>query len=504
MRIRYSNRRAIVSLRGLVRLRLKIRRCEDRSCGRYHQAWRPEAEAALALPQHEFGLDVIALVGALRYREHRSVPEIHQELSRRGVAICERSVTNLLERYDELVAASAGAAAHRETLERQGRAILAIDGLQPDVGHEVLWVIRECLSGLVLLARALLSSACPDLAGLLREVAAELAALGVPVVGVVSDGQHSIRLAVGKVWPDVPHQLCHFHYLREAALPIFEADRHAKKEVKKRVRGVRPIERRIEGRTDAEAQIVQGYCAAVRSALTDDGRPPLEAAGLRLHDRLEAIEASLGRIEEKGEICQRSWRSCASCSPRACRALWPDIRRSFRWVHAAARILKNTAGRAADDVKARYARLLDGWRDRRNACGSLGEAVDRFLKVTDSYRPGLFHYLEVPGLPATNNDLEQFFGAQRYHERRTTGRKAASPSLVVRGSVRVLAATLTRLAPISAQDLAAVDPGKWRETRARLKQRHHARVLRSRFRRNPAAYLVALEQRAFQQLALPP
>jgi hypothetical protein len=44
---------------------------------------------------------------------------------------------------------------------------------------------------------------------------------------------------------------------------------------------------------------VQGYCAAVRSALTDDGRPPLEAAGLRLHDRLEAIEASLGRIEEK-------------------------------------------------------------------------------------------------------------------------------------------------------------------------------------------------------------
>jgi hypothetical protein len=306
MRIRYSNHRAIVSLRGLVRLRLKIRRCESRSCGRYHQAWRPEAEAALALPQHEFGLDVIALVGALRYREHRSVPEIHQELSRRGVAICERSVTNLLERYDELVAASAGAAAHRETLERQGRAILAIDGLQPDVGHEVLWVIRECLSGLVLLARALLSSACPDLAGLLREVAAELAAIGVPVVGVVSDGQHSIRLAVGTVWPDVPHQLCHFHYLREAALPIFEADRHAKKELKKMVRGVRPIERTVEGRSDAEAQIVQGYCAAVRSTLTDDGRPPLEAAGLRLHDRLEAIEASLGRIEEKGEICQRS------------------------------------------------------------------------------------------------------------------------------------------------------------------------------------------------------
>src|SRR4051812_13519059 len=184
------------------------------------------------------------------------------------------------------------------------------------------------------------------------------------------------------------------------------------------------------------------------------------------------------------------------------RTLWPDIRRSFRWVHAAARILKNTAGRAADDVKTRYTRLLDEWRDRRDACGTLGDAVDRFLTVTDSYRPGLFQYLRVPGLPATNNDLEQFFGAQRYHERRTTGRKVASPSLVVRGSV--LAATLTRLAPISAQDLAAVDLAKWRETRARLRQRQHARVLRARFRRNPSAYLADLEQQAFRQQALPP
>jgi hypothetical protein len=249
---------------------------------------------------------VIALIGNLRYREHRSVPEIHRELDQRGVAVSERSVTNLLDRYDELVAASAGPAAHRETLERQGRAILAVDGLQPDVGHEVLWVIRDCLSGLVLLARALLSSTANDLAGLLREVANALAAIGIPVVGVVSDGQSPIRLAVATIWPDVPHQLCHFHYLREAALPIYEADRHAKKELKKTVRGVRPIERTVEGRDDEAARIVLGYCAAVRSALTDDGRPPLEATGLRLHDRLEAIEASLGRIEEKGGACRPS------------------------------------------------------------------------------------------------------------------------------------------------------------------------------------------------------
>ena len=89
------------------------------------------------------------------------------------------------------------------------------------------------------------------------------------------------------------------HYLREAAKPIFEADRHAKKELKKKVRGVRPIERKVEGRDDEEAKAVRGYCAAVRSALTDDGRPPLEASGLKLANRLTAVAASLDGVAAK-------------------------------------------------------------------------------------------------------------------------------------------------------------------------------------------------------------
>jgi transposase-like protein len=297
MPIRYENRRTVATLEGPVRLRLKVRRCEDAGCVRHHRPHRPEAEGAIALPRHEFGLDVIALVGALRYREHRSVPEIHHALRERGVAVCERTVTNLLDRYDELVATVVDEP-RRAALAIQQRVVLAIDGLQPDVGHEVLWVVRDCLSGQVLLARSLLSATAADLAGLLREVAA---AVGVPVAGVVSDGQHSVRLAVGQALPGVPHQLCHFHYLREAALPIFEADRHAKKELKKRARGVRPIERAVEGRDDPEAEAVRGYCAAVRSALTDDGRPPLAASGLRLQARLEAIAGSLRRVEKGGD-----------------------------------------------------------------------------------------------------------------------------------------------------------------------------------------------------------
>jgi hypothetical protein len=100
----------------------------------------------------------------------------------------------------------------------------------------------------------------------------------------------------------VAHQLCQFHYLREAAKPVYEADRHAKKELKKRVRGVRPIERGLEGREDLEAEAVRGYCLAVRSAITDDGRPPLSASGLKLHDRLSTIQESVERVGKKGDF----------------------------------------------------------------------------------------------------------------------------------------------------------------------------------------------------------
>jgi hypothetical protein len=295
--VAYHSPRTVATLSGLVRLRLVVRRCVNRDCELYHEPHRPEEEGAFALPQGEFGLDVIALVGALRHAEHRSVPEIHRELLGRSVDVSERTVTNLLDRYEELVALRLSERAYlRVALARQGRVVLALDALQPEVGHEVLWVVRDCLSGEVLLARSLLSATEESLVGLLKEV---IGGLEVPVIGVISDGQHPIRRAVARLLPGVPHQLCQFHYLREAAKEVYEADRHAKKELKKRVRGVRPIERELEGREDEEAEAVRGYCLAVRSAITDDGRPPLSASGIKLHERIEAIEGSIERVGVK-------------------------------------------------------------------------------------------------------------------------------------------------------------------------------------------------------------
>jgi hypothetical protein len=104
----------------------------------------------------------------------------------------------------------------------------------------------------------------------------------------------------------------------------------------------------------------------------------------------------------------------------------------------------------------------------------------------------------VPDLPRTNNDLEHEFGAQRYHERRATGRKTASPAAVLRGEARLVAAIATRQRPPNGADLGCVDREQWKDLRQRLDRRRQARTLRTRFRRDPAAYLAELEQKARQ------
>jgi hypothetical protein len=183
-------------------------------------------------------------------------------------------------------------------------------------------------------------------------------------------------------------------------------------------------------------------------------------------------------------------------------ALWPDIERAYAWVHRAAHILNNHDEEAASVIQRRFDGLVAAMHRHRDKAGTLADAVGHFRKVARSYRPGLFHCYAVPGLPRTNNDLEQLFGSQRYHERRASGRKAASPATVLRGEVRLIAATATRLRPITARELGRVSREAWTVLRRRLDQRRHARTLRTRFRRDPDAYLAALEQQACQ-LTLP-
>lgn len=170
----------------------------------------------------------------------------------------------------------------------------------------------------------------------------------------------------------------------------------------------------------------------------------------------------------------------------------------------AAAILANEAGLTGAAVKARYRGLLGAMTRHASWAGNLAGALGKFQKVTRSYWPGLFHCYDVADLPRTNNDLEQLFGAHRYHERRCSGRKVASPGLVVRGSVRVPAAVVTRLrGEVRGEDLAPSDLEAWRELRAGLERRQAVRAQGRRFRRDPAAYLHELED-ALIKGTLPP
>jgi hypothetical protein len=175
-------------------------------------------------------------------------------------------------------------------------------------------------------------------------------------------------------------------------------------------------------------------------------------------------------------------------------ALWGPVEAAYDWVFRAAATLADVAGLAGAAVRASYRGLLGAMARRAAGAGDLAGALGHFRKVTRSYWPGLFHCYDVAELPRTNNDLEHLFGAHRYHERRCSGRKAASPGLVVRGSVRVPAAVATRLrGEVKGEDLTPADLGAWRELRAGLERRLEVRAQGRRFRRDPAAYLQELE-----------
>ena len=186
----------------------------------------------------------------------------------------------------------------------------------------------------------------------------------------------------------------------------------------------------------------------------------------------------------------------------ATEASWPEIRTAFGWIRRLAAVLANKAKRDGEVVKRRFRGVIATLARQRQTLGSLAEAFDHFRKVTRSYWPGLFPCYDVAELPRTNNGLEQFFGSYRYHERRCSGRKVASPGTVVRGSVRLVSAAATRTRTIEVTDLIPSDPAKWRELRSRLERRQNIRTLGRRFRKDPDTYLKSLEDTLINQTLL--
>ncbi len=291
-------------------------RCSNPACEFGRTVYRSARAEARQVKGSGYGLDVVVRIGYLRFAKHRTREEIWREFAEQTpVQLSERHVQNLLEVYLALLRASEQEPGARlaATAAEHGGLILALDGLQPEQGNEQLWLVREVFSGAVLAATNLQQATAAHLARLLGPIQATR----LPILGVVSDAQESIRLAVAEIFPGVPHQLCQYHALREAAEPLWEADRHLLVQAKKELRGLREVEERTRRPEqpeplDAASAVVLDTVHALRQVVRERGQLPFAFAGLRVMDAPRSLGATLDRcLRKKG---MRDWPGSARSS----------------------------------------------------------------------------------------------------------------------------------------------------------------------------------------------
>jgi hypothetical protein len=338
------------TLEGPVELVCKLNHCPDRACPGHSQTKSPELEITLALPKWAIGWDVLCWIGHRRCSRHWSVSQIQVELREAyHIRLSEDSLSRYIRHYQIMLAARQQ---DPETLRRDydgvEEIILSIDGLQPEKGHETLYVVRELTQKRVWFAEALISATADEVRRLLAKAKAWAAALGKPVGLWLSDRQDAFVTGIAAEFPDVPHRYCDNHFLRDVAKPVLAADSHAKVQMRRKVRGLRKIEQAVLQQHSAAASasvahdapestvtvleppafspapevaaagaVVLDYCAAVRGILNDDQGGPLHPPGLRMAEALEEVQASLQRnVDEKKGGSQRSnsavWPSASS------------------------------------------------------------------------------------------------------------------------------------------------------------------------------------------------
>jgi hypothetical protein len=300
-------------------------RCPNPACaGGPTRTYRSAVADGLALPGFTFGLDWVLMIGQLRLSQHLTLDQTHQvvqeRLARWQVTISRREVLYLFEAYCSLLRSAQDWSANppwRAEVEANGGLLLALDGIQPDKGHETIYLIRDLLSGHLLGAQNLLSS---ESAVLQEVLLAPIAAWGLPVLGVLTDGQESLLQAVAATWPGVPHQICHFHALREAGRLLYERDRAIKVQLRTvlqtRIRTVRrQLDRRVaaagpDGSDDAPyARILAEYAAGLQALINRDGLQPFRFGAVAMDDALGEVDQSLARLADtaaggakKGEL----------------------------------------------------------------------------------------------------------------------------------------------------------------------------------------------------------
>jgi hypothetical protein len=269
------------------------------------------------MPWWLIGWDLFAWIGHRRLSRHWSVPQIRAELRDSfAIDLSEDAIERYIHRYQIMLAARQQDFALLRDLYREADGFhLTIDGLQPEKGHETLYVVREVGQKRVWFAEPLVSSCESEIRRLLvraREMAEQL---GKPVLSWMSDKQEAFVKGIAAEFPEVPHRYCQNHFLRDLAKPMLEQDSHAKVKMRSKIRGLRAIEREVleqqqpapESPTEnpgcseepsasqVAGEVVLQYCAAVRGILNDDQGGPLHPPGLRMAEALGEVNESLQR-----------------------------------------------------------------------------------------------------------------------------------------------------------------------------------------------------------------
>jgi hypothetical protein len=331
--------RRLHTLDGPVQLVCKLNHCPDRACPGHAKTKSPELEITIALPQVAVGWDVFCWIGHRRCSRHMAVSLIRSELlDDYAIKLSDDAIEKYIRRYQAMLAArQQDAEALRRHYESAAEIILCIDGLQPEKGHETLYVVRELTRKRVWFAEPLLSATAGEVRRLIVKAKEWAESLGTPVGLWVSDKQEAFVTGIAAEFPDVPHRYCDNHFLRDLAQPVTEADSHAKVRMRTKVRGLRTIEQAVlrqqkAGTTedltpaapeapvtataaanlsaavvDPAGTVVLDYCAAVRGILNDDQGGPLDPPGLRMAEALNEVHGSLQRdLDEKKGGSRRS------------------------------------------------------------------------------------------------------------------------------------------------------------------------------------------------------
>jgi hypothetical protein len=353
--------RRLHTLEGPVQLVCKLNHCPDPLCPGHAKTKSPELEVTIAPPSWAIGWDVFCWIGHRRCSRHMSIPSIQSELwDAHAIKLSDDAIAKYIQRYQVMLAArQQDPEALRRQYESVDEIILSIDGLQPEKGHETLYVVRELTRKRVWFAEALISATADEVRRLIAKAKEWAESLGKPVGLWLSDKQDAFVTGIAAEFPDVPHRYCDNHFLRDVAKPVLEADSHAKVQMRKKVRGLRKIEQAVlkqhaktsksvaeddpeatvtvvvgpanepSPEADSASAVVLGYCAAVRGILNDDQGGPLHPPGLRMAEALDDVRASIQRNldEKKGGSQKSNSAAWPTASTEVCTKFRPNKRR---------------------------------------------------------------------------------------------------------------------------------------------------------------------------------